>query len=118
MVLQEGPIGTLQVVTLAVAIIPIVLVKVAALVEGHIHHKAGDHLVVLPLPGPEEPREGMELVRLVIHKVVNMEGRVQVEVRTQWEVIGISSMVGSNEFCEQNGMIFIDKMVQYLSTEE
>ena len=98
--LLEGPTGTLQVVTLAVAIILIVVVKVEVTPVDHIHHR-GEHRHILGVVclqvGLEEPLLVMELPLPTTPKVVNMQVLVPVEVRTQWAVIEVSSMVGSSK---------------------
>ncbi|CAL5424579.1 unnamed protein product [Camellia sinensis] len=54
--------------------------------------------VSLQLAVPEEPLlVVMELVHLITPRAVNMEVLLRVEVKTQWAVIEISSMVSSNK---------------------
>lgn len=91
--LQEDQTGTLPVGILVAGFIQIVGVKVEVLMD-HIHHKGEDRQAGWLLLVPEERLVGMDL--LIILKVVSMEVPEEVEVRTRWQVIEISSMVGSN----------------------
>ena len=104
-VLQEGPTGTLQVAILALAIILIVGVKVEVTTADRIHHR-GEHRHILEAVclrvGLEEPLVVMELPLPIIPKVVNLQVLVLVEVRTQWAVIEVSSMVGSSKCKSHN----------------